>query len=43
MWQQNRSNLEEYGDFDFGRDAEAIFEGEAHNIFMIKATYWLGS
>ena len=43
VWQQNRSNWEEYGDFDFGRDAEGVFEGEAHNVFMIKATYWLGS
>ena len=43
VWQQNRSNREDYGDFDFGRDVDAIFEGEAHSVFMIKATYWLGS
>ena len=43
VWQQNRSNREDYGDFEFGRDVEAIFQGDAHNIFMIKATYWLGS
>jgi hypothetical protein len=43
VWQQSRSNREAYGDFDFRRDAGAIFEGDAHNILMIKATYWLGS
>jgi hypothetical protein len=43
VWQQSRSNREDYGDFDLGRDAGAIFDGEAHNIFMIKATYWFGS
>jgi hypothetical protein len=43
VWQQSRSKREDYGDFDLGRDAGNLFEGEAQNIFMIKATYWLGS
>ncbi len=42
VWQQNRSRNEEYGDFDFSRDADALFTGDAHNVFMVKATYWLG-
>jgi hypothetical protein len=44
VWQQSRSTWNDgYGDFDLGRDAEAILKGEAHNVLMIKATYWLGS
>jgi hypothetical protein len=43
VWQQNRSNYDDRGNFDFIRDAEAIFKGGAHNIFMVKASYWFGS
>jgi len=42
VWQQNRSNLYYDGDFDFRRDADALFRGRAHNVFMMKATYWIG-
>jgi hypothetical protein len=44
VWQQNRSRHEAYGygDFDLSRDADALFSGDAHNVFMIKATYWIG-
>jgi len=42
VWQQSRSSYEDYGDFDLSRDAEALFEGDAHTIFMVKATYWFG-
>jgi hypothetical protein len=44
VWQQNRSTeTEVYGDFDLSRDAGNLFEGESYNVFMVKATYWLGS
>jgi hypothetical protein len=43
VWQQNRSSRNGYGDFDFSRDADALFAGDAHNVFMVKATYWIGS
>lgn len=43
VWQQNRSSSNGYGDFDLGRDAEELFAGDAHNVFMVKATYWFGS
>ena len=43
VWQQNRSRREEYGDFDLARDAADLFDGDSHNVFMVKATYWLGS
>jgi len=43
VWQQSRSDYYEDGTFDFRRDADAIWDAEANNIFMLKATYWIGS
>ena len=43
VWQQNRSSSNGYGDFDFSRDVDELFAGDADNVFMVKATYWLGS
>jgi hypothetical protein len=43
VWQQNRSGAEPYGDFQLGRDTGAIFDSSPDNVFVIKATYWLGS
>ncbi len=43
VWQQQRDGVEEYGDFDFGRDFGAIFREDVQNIFLLKATYWLGT
>ena len=43
VWQQSRSDYYKNGDLDFGRDAEAMWGARADNIFMIKATYWIGS
>jgi hypothetical protein len=43
VWQQSRSDYLEGGRFDFGRDARAMFEAKADNIFMFKMTYWIGS
>jgi hypothetical protein len=43
VWQQNRSSTNGHGDFDLGRDVDELFAGDAHNVFMVKATYWLGS
>jgi hypothetical protein len=42
VWQQERSGSEAMGDFDFGRDTRAIFDGPARNVFLIKASYWIG-
>ncbi len=42
VWQQQRNGFENFGDFDFGRDFGAIFREDVQNIFLIKATYWLG-
>ena len=42
VWQQQRSDFEPIGDFDTRRDIGAIFRGEATNVFLVKATYWMG-
>jgi hypothetical protein len=43
VWQQSRSRKEDFGDFDLSRDVDALLAGDAHNVFMLKATYWFGS
>ena len=30
------------GDFDFGRDLDALFGAASDDRFMIKVSYWLG-
>ncbi len=42
VWQQNRSDEVGIGDFDFGRDAAALFAAAAENVFILKVNYWLG-
>ncbi|HEX8693873.1 MAG TPA: DUF5916 domain-containing protein [Longimicrobium sp.] len=42
VWQQQRAGAMPFGDFDFGRDANAIFQQRPDNIFVIKASYWIG-
>ncbi|MES2180221.1 MAG: DUF5916 domain-containing protein [Gemmatimonadota bacterium] len=42
VWQQERSDFEQIGDFETRRDVSAIFRGPATNVFLIKATYWMG-
>ncbi|WP_420129485.1 DUF5916 domain-containing protein [Longimicrobium sp.] len=43
VWQQQRSGDQPYGDFQLGRDTGAIFDASPDNVFVIKATYWLGT
>jgi len=42
VWQQERSGYEPFGDFDFDRDTRGIFNGPSSNVFLIKASYWIG-
>jgi hypothetical protein len=42
VWQQQRDGFEAVGTLDFGRDAGEVFRSPASNVFVIKATYWLG-
>ena len=41
VWTQDRASQEAIGEFDFGRDRRALFEGPAHHVFLIKVNYWL--
>lgn len=40
VWQQNRSDTDPIGDFNFSRDRDALFSARPDNIFLVKATYW---
>ena len=40
-WQQSRENIEQVGDFSFGRDRHALFATRPDNIFLVKVDYWL--
>jgi hypothetical protein len=42
VWQQERSGFEPIGDFSAGRDIGNIFKTTPTNVFLVKATYWLG-
>ncbi|HEX8390943.1 MAG TPA: DUF5916 domain-containing protein [Longimicrobium sp.] len=42
VWQQQRAGAEGYGDFAFRRDADAVFRQQPDNVFVIKASYWIG-
>jgi hypothetical protein len=42
VWQQERSGFAPIGDFKASRDLGDIFDTMPTNVFLIKATYWLG-
>ncbi len=42
VWQQIRSAEYVLGDLDVGRDLGGAFGEPAQNVFLIKATYWIG-
>ena len=42
VWQQERFGFESEGDFDLGRGLRGIADGAVYNVFLVKATYWLG-
>jgi hypothetical protein len=42
VWQQQRSASEAFGDFSLGRDAGAVFREHPDNVFVIKASYYIG-
>ncbi len=42
VWQQVRSDFAPVGDFSLSRDTHALLRAPARNIFLIKASYWLG-
>lgn len=42
VWQQLRSGESLLGDLNVGRDLSDVFQEPASNVFLIKATYWVG-
>jgi hypothetical protein len=42
VWQQERSGFAPIGEFDGRRDVNAIFRTIPTNVFLVKATYWIG-
>lgn len=42
VWQQERSDFAQIGEFDARRDVGAIFRTVPTNVFLVKATYWIG-
>jgi hypothetical protein len=41
VWQQGKSDDQEYGDFRFGRDFSGVFSAPSRNVFLIKFSYWV--
>ncbi|HYD52622.1 MAG TPA: DUF5916 domain-containing protein [Gemmatimonadaceae bacterium] len=42
VWTQQRAGSSGHGDYDFGRDSRALLGDRPDNVFLVKATYWLG-
>jgi hypothetical protein len=42
VWQQSRSGAIPTGQFDFGRDFDALTNLQPENVFVVKATWWIG-
>ncbi len=43
VWSQGREAFDAYGDYNVRRDADRLFGARATNVFLVKATYWLGN
>ena len=41
VWQQGRQDSLAHGDFSFGRDFRGVFSAPAHNVLLVKLSYWL--
>jgi Domain of unknown function (DUF5916)/Carbohydrate family 9 binding domain-like len=43
VWQQERSGFDpSLSEFEFRRDAGAVFRSQPTNVFLVKVAYWLG-
>jgi len=42
VWQQDRSGLDGLGDFALQRDLGQVFRQHPDNVFVLKASYWIG-
>lgn len=41
VWQQQRQEVQSFGDFDFRRDYPGLIDRAPENVFAVKATWWL--
>ena len=41
VWQQGKSDYQDYGDFRFARDFGGVFSAPSRNVFLVKFSYWL--
>ena len=41
VWQQGKSDYQDFGDFRFGRDFGGAFSAPSRNVFLVKFSYWL--
>ena len=42
VWTQQRSGESSNGDLNFRRDYRSLFGDRPDNVFLVKATYWVG-
>jgi hypothetical protein len=42
VWTQQREGSMPNGDYEVRRDYSALFRDRPDNVFLIKATYWIG-
>lgn len=42
VWQQQRQGMDAWADLDATRDVVSAFRDPARNVFLVKASYWLG-
>ena len=42
VWTQQRSGSDGYGNLDFRRDYRSLLGDRPDNVFLVKATYWVG-
>jgi hypothetical protein len=42
VWQQSRFGSIPSGEFDFSRDFEELWKVQPENVFVVKATWWIG-
>ncbi len=42
VWQRRQSERASVGDFDFGRDLDALFGAPSDNQFIVKVNWWFG-
>ena len=40
VWSQGRTGSDGDGTFDYGRDMRELFNIKAHNVFLVKFSYW---